>query len=68
MERAQKLVITLLIVTIILSVASIAINFVLLNSDSRARDSGISPAESGNINLVIERSASSAESSGGLNG
>ncbi len=68
MEKLQKLVVTLLIVTIILSVISLSINLIFLKSNLKTSSSNIIPLESGNINLVVERSTSSVESIGSSNG
>ena len=65
MNRTQKLVVTLLIVTIILSVFSISLNFVLLNLDLRPSVIREGPPGVGNVQLMVEGSTSAA---GGPNG
>ena len=66
MDRVQKLVVTLLIITVVLSVASIALNFALLNIDTKRPVIGNSPPESGNVQLVVE--GHPAPAVGGSNG
>ncbi len=65
MDRTQKLVVTLLIVTVILSVFSISLNFVLLNMDFRPSVIREGPPRLGNVQLVVE---GSTPSTGGPNG
>jgi len=65
MDRTQKLVVTLLIVTVILSVFSISLNFVLLNMDFRPSVIREGPPGVGDVQLIVEGGASGA---GGPNG
>lgn len=57
-DKLQRLVVTLLIVTVILSIVSIVINIMLLNIDLNRDDSsrlgGISSSGAGGLSLIVE--------------
>ena len=69
MDKMQRLVVTLLIVTVVLSVISVVINFALLNIDFSRTDSsgfvGVSSSGSGGVDLVVESSPDSLEAVNG---
>ena len=71
MDKTQKLILTLLILTLVFSVVSIVLNFFILNNNISlsARSSGtgraVSVDGSGELQLFVE---GSAVSSGGLSG
>lgn len=54
MDRTQKLVITLLIITVILSVASISLNVALLRFDFKSANVQTEPPGAGNVQLIVE--------------
>lgn len=55
MNRTQKLVVTLLIITIVLSVISVSLNFALVKLDAK-RSTGIgNTGGAGDIQVIVER-------------